>query len=92
MVLENTISTSKTDIWGVSGGGLRPPHPLWRLQRASSWCEGVLKTVGAHPASAKCAHPPAQLAKCAFPSLFVLFVALHEKSKTGSAGKQLFFA
>ena len=83
--------TSRTHIWGVSGGGLRPPHPLWRLRRASSWYEGVLNTGRACPAPAKCGYLLARPAKCAFPSLLlVLFclVALREKAKTGSAGNK----
>ena len=61
-------------------GGSAPRTSLWRLRRASSWCEGVLNTGRACPAPAKCAYPPAWPAKCAFPSLLVVLLLLYTKN------------
>ena len=84
------IWSSKTRIWSSKpvyglrkpiygvylAGGFAPRTPLWRLRRASCWCEGVLNTGGARPAPAKCAYPPARPAKCAFPSLLVVLFSV----------------
>ena len=73
MDVENLYMDVENPLYGVYlVGGFAPRTPLWRLRRASCWCEGVLNTGGARPAPAKCAYPPARPAKCAFPSLLVV--------------------
>ena len=94
MDLDNLYMDPKTHIWGVSGGGLRPPHPplapparvilvRGRAEYRRSPSSAREMCVPTGPAGEMCVPKP-------FSCLFVLFclVALREKPKTGSASKR----